>query len=95
MVDSVFQDVFDNYSSNLNFIICGSEISMMNELLTEGNPLFGRFTKKICIEELNYIETSSFYENKSIMDKIAFYSIFGGSPYINSYIDNKDSLKII
>ena len=57
MVDSVFQDVFDNYSSNLNFIICGSEISMMNELLTEGNPLFGRFTKKICIEELNYIES--------------------------------------
>lgn len=93
MVDSVFQDVFDNYSSNLNFIICGSEISMMNELLTEGNPLFGRFTKKICIEELNYIETSSFYENKSIMDKIAFYSIFGGSPYINSYIDNKDSFE--
>lgn len=48
-IDSVFQNIFDNYSDNLNFIICGSEINMMNELLTEGNPLFGRFTKKIYI----------------------------------------------
>lgn len=92
-VDSIFQDIFDNYSNNLNFIVCGSEINMMNELLVEGNPLFGRFTKKIYIEELNYIEASSFYEQKSIMDKIAFYSIFGGSPYINSFIDKNDSLE--
>lgn len=92
-IDSVFQNIFDNYSSNLNFIICGSEISMMNELLTEGNPLFGRFSKKIYLEELNYLETSSFYKNKSIMDKIAFFGVFGGSPYINSYIDSNKSLE--
>ncbi len=92
-VDSVFQDVFDNYSSNLNFIICGSEISMMGELLKEGNPLFGRFTKTIYVGELNYIEASSFYTSKSIMDKIAFYAIFGGSPYINAFIDESDSLE--
>ncbi len=93
MVDSVFQDVFDNYSDNLNFIICGSELSMMNELLTEGNPLFGRFTRKINLEEMNYIESSSFYENKTTMDKIAYYSVFGGSPYINSSINKDDSLE--
>ncbi len=92
-VDSVFQDIFDNYSENLNFIICGSEISMMDELLIEGNPLFGRFAKKMYIEELNYIESASFYDGKSIMDKIAFYSIFGGSPYINSFIDKGASLE--
>ena len=92
-VDSIFQDVFDNYSSNLNFIICGSEISMMNELLVEGNPLFGRFSKTIYLEELNYIESSSFYSNKTIMEKIAFYSVFGGSPYINSFINKDDSLE--
>ena len=92
-IDSVFQNIFDNYSDNLNFIICGSEINMMNELLTEGNPLFGRFTKKIYISELNYLEASSFYPNKSIMDKIAFYSVFGGSPYINSFIDKNETLE--
>ncbi len=92
-VDSIFQDVFDNYSNNLNFIICGSEISMMNELLTEGDPLFGRFTKKVYIDELNYIESSTFYEDKTIMDKIAFYSVFGGSPYINSFINKDGSLE--
>ncbi len=92
-IDSIFQNIFDNYSNNLNFIICGSEINMMNELLNEGNPLFGRFTKKIYIDELNYLEASSFYENKSKMDKIAFYSIFGGSPYINSFINKEDSIE--
>ena len=92
-IDSIFQDIFDNYSSNLNFIILGSEISMMNELLTQGNPLFGRFNKKIYLEELNYLETSSFYKDKSIMDKIAFFGVFGGSPYINSYIDDSKSLE--
>ena len=92
-IDSIFQDIFDNYSSNLNFIILGSEISIMNELLTQGNPLFGRFNKKIYLEELNYLEVSSFYKNKSIMDKIAFFGVFGGSPYINSYIDNSKSLE--
>lgn len=92
-IDSHFQNIFDNFSDNLNFILCGSEISMMNELLTEGNPLFGRFTKKIYIEELNYLESSSFYGNKSIMDKIAFYSVFGGSPFINSFLDQHESLK--
>ena len=92
-VDSIFQKIFDNYCSNLNVIICGSQISMMNELLTEGNPLFGRFNKKIYIDELNYIEASSFYNNKSIMDRIAFFSIFGGSPYINSLISSDDTLE--
>lgn len=92
-VDSIFQNIFDNYSNNLNFIICGSEINMMNELLIEGNPLFGRFTKKIYLEELNYLEASSFYSNKKIMDKIAFFSVFGGSPYINSFINSNISLE--
>lgn len=92
-VDSIFQKLFDNYCSNLNVIICGSQISMMADLLTEGNPLFGRFSKKIYVGELNYIETTSFYESKSIMDKIAFYSVFGGSPYVNSFLDKNDSLE--
>ncbi len=92
-VDSLFQKIFDNYSSNLNIILCGSEIKMMSELLVEGNPIFGRFNKVILLKEMNYIEASSFYDNKSIMDKIAFYSVFGGSPYINTFIDKNKSLK--
>lgn len=92
-VDSIFQKIFDNYCTNLNVIICGSQISMMKELLIEGNALFGRFSKKIYVDELNYIESSSFYSDKSIMDKIAFFSVFGGSPYINSFISKDDDLK--
>ena len=93
VVDSQFQNIIDNHISNLNLIISGSSIKVMNEILNESNPLYGRFRLIIHLKELNYIESSYFYRNKSIYDKIAFYSIFGGSPYINEFIEPKKTLK--
>ena len=65
----------------------------MQELFIEGNALFGRFKETILIEEFNYLESSLFYPDKSIYDKIAFYSVFGGSPFVNEMIDPSESLK--
>ena len=66
---------------------------MMKSLLKEGNPLFGRTDVVLHLKELNYLETSEFYLNKSIYDKIAFYAVFGGSPLINEKINPNLSLK--
>ncbi|MBQ9900289.1 MAG: AAA family ATPase [Acholeplasmatales bacterium] len=93
VVDSTFQNIIDNNLKNTNLIISGSSMRIMNEILTEGNALFGRFKEKIMVEELNYVESSSFYSNKSVYDKIMFYSIFGGSPFVNSSINPDISLK--
>ena len=43
-VDSYMQAVIDRLLPNVKLILCGSYIDMMKELLTEGNPLFGRFS---------------------------------------------------
>ena len=91
-VDSLFQKIMDE-CCNIKFIISGSHIGMMQDLLKEGNPLYGRFKNIINVEEFNYIESSYYYNSLSDYDKIAFYSVFGGSPFINESIDNRLSLK--
>ena len=92
MVDSLFQKILDN-CFNIDFILCGSHIGMMKDMLKEGNPLYSRFRSVIELKEFNYIEASYFYSNKTNYEKIAYYSVFGGSPYINSYINKNLSLK--
>ncbi len=93
-IDSMFQNVIDNHIKNLNIIISGSSMKIMNEILKEGNALFGRFKETLLIEEFNYLEASTYYYNNlTPYDKVAFYSVFGGSPYINESINPKISLK--
>ena len=93
-IDSMFQNVIDNHIKNLNIIISGSSMKIMNEILKEGNALFGRFNETLLIEEFNYLEASTYYYNDlTPYDKVAFYSVFGGSPYINESINPEISLK--
>ncbi|MDY5982204.1 MAG: ATP-binding protein [Anaeroplasma sp.] len=93
-IDSMFQNVIDNHIKNLNLIISGSSMKIMNEILKGGNALFGRFKETLLIEEFNYLEASTYYYNDlTPYDKVAFYSVFGGSPYINESINPKISLK--
>jgi len=87
-IDSHFQSIIDNYLSNINLIVSGSQVRMMETVLKEGNPLFGRFNKIIKLRELNYIEAKEFYPSYSIYDSIIMRSIFGGSPFVNQEIDD-------
>ena len=93
MIDSYFQNVLDNYSSNLNIILSGSHIGMMKTIIKESNPLFGRFDTVIHLKEFDYYEASLFYDNLSNYDKVAFYSVFGGSPFILGQLDYSESLE--
>lgn len=92
-VDSIFQSVIDNNLKNIRLFLSGSHIGMMKDLLEEKNALYGRFTTTICLKELDYLVASEFYKSKSVYDKIAMYAVFGGSPYINSALDEAKSLK--
>ena len=92
-VDSQFQNIIDNHLTNVKLIICGSNVAVMTSLLEEGNALFGRFDDVINLKELSYIEAQQFYQDKNIYDKIGFYSVFGGSPYLNRMIDPELDLK--
>ena len=92
-IDSIFQNIIDNYLTNITLYISGSHIGMMKNMLEEKNALYGRFNSIIKLSELNYIEISSFYPNKDSYDKIGIYSIFSGSPYANNFINENLSLK--
>lgn len=92
-VDSIFQKIIDNNLSNIRLFISGSHLGMMKNLLLEKNALYGRFSLIIKLDDLNYKDSSNFYSDKSVYDKVAFYSIFGGSPYINEQLDETKSLK--
>ena len=92
-VDSMFQSIIDNNLKNIRLFVSGSHIDMMKDLLEEGNALYGRFTMTLCLKELDYKTASEIYKSKSAYDKIAMYSVFGGSPYINIALDETKSLK--
>ncbi len=95
ILDSIFQNVIDKYKMNskLKLIVCGSYIDIMEALLSSTNPLYGRFTHKMNIKQMNYLESSLFYPNAKNEDKIAYYSVFGGIPYYNQFIDDSKSVK--
>lgn len=92
-VDSLFQNIIDNKLKNIRLVLSGSHIGMMKDMLREGNTLYGRFHAVIRLGELNYLEAAQFYHDKSAYDKVAFYSVFGGSPFINEALDPKESLR--
>ena len=92
-VDSYLQNIVDRMSDKIKIVLCGSYISVMKELIKESNPLFGRFTKILHIEEFDYYDASKFYPELSVKDKIAFYSVFGGSPYVLSNLNYQKSLE--
>lgn len=92
-VDSYMQRIIDNLPNNMKLILCGSYITMMKELLYADNPLFGRFSLILNLRDFNYYDAAKFYPELSIRDKIAFYSVFGGSPYVLEHLKIEKSLK--
>ena len=92
-VDSYMQRVIDDLPLNVKLILCGSYIAIMKEILQEENPLFGRFTLIQHIREFDYYDASRFYPKLSTNDKIAFYSVFGGSPFVLENLDYNLSLR--
>ena len=93
VVDSVFQCIIDNRLSNIKLILASSHIGMMKNLLQERNPLYGRFAASLKLDELNYLNTSKFYPDKSAYDKVAHYAVFGGSPFINQALNPAVTLR--
>ena len=92
-VDSQFQKIIDNHIGHIRLFLSGSHIGMMKDMLNEKNALYGRFSLTIQLPELNYKEAAEFYPGKSVYDKVAFYCVFGGSPFVNSFLCPEDDLK--
>ena len=92
-LDSEFQTIIDQYTSNINLIISGSSIHIMKQLTEHKSPLYGRFIDEISLSQFNYLDSKKMLSHLSNKELIAVYSIFGGSPYVLEKIDETKSLK--
>lgn len=92
-VDSCMQALIDRLPENVKLILCGSYITIMKELLAEDNPLFGRFTLIQHIHDFDYYDAAKFYPDLPVMEKVAFYGVFGGSPYVLENLETDKSVK--
>ena len=91
-IDSLMQIAIDQAPAGMKIIICGSYVTAMRKLLDEENPLFGRFNPIIHLEAMDYLDSSLFYQDLEIREKISFYSVFGGNPYINDALTPEEGL---
>lgn len=93
--DSIVQSVIDNHinNSNIKFILCGSYVDTMKDLMNESNPLYGRLPLKINVKPLDYYDSAKFYPSFSNEDKVKLYSVFGGVPFYIQFIDETKSVK--
>ena len=94
-LDSIIQSLIDNNksTSKLKLILCGSYVETMKSLLSEENPLFGRFDLVMNLKAMDYYDSSLFYKNFSDEDKVRLYSVFGGIPYYNRRIDSSKTVR--
>ncbi len=93
--DSVFQKVIDSYAMNckMKLVLCGSYVDIMEKLMSEDNPLHKRIGLNINLHQMDYYESAMFYPNFSNEDKVKIYSVFGGIPYYNRFIDDTKTVE--
>ena len=94
-LDSIVQSLIDKYkdTSHMKFIIFGSYVDTMKELLAKQNPLYGRVDLTIDLKPMDYYESALFYEGFSNEDKVRLYSVFGGIPYYNRLVEADKSVR--
>ena len=92
-IDSLMQVAIDQAPDHMKIIICGSYVTAMKKLLDKDNPLFGRFRPIIHLQAMDYLDSALFYQDREIRERIAFYSVFGGCPYINDRLKPEEGLR--
>lgn len=91
-IPSILQILWDEKLKNENvmIILCGSAMSFMEkEILAEKNPLYGRATGILKMNEMGFYDAIKFVPNYDPLDKIATYAVLGGIPhYLKQFSDS-------
>ncbi|MFN8496201.1 MAG: ATP-binding protein [Caldilineaceae bacterium] len=79
---SALQHAWDQHfkDSEVVLVLCGSQVRIMETLLTRQSPLFGRMTGQWCLEPLEFGALRAFFPNWSAEERVAAYAIAGGIP---------------
>lgn len=94
-IDSYLQNLidFNQDNENLYLFLCGSSVSIMEEVISSSNPLYQRFSLILKLKEMNYKEASLFTPTYSNEEKVIIYSAFGGIPFYLNKIKESESIK--
>lgn len=88
-LDSNLQKAIDKIlaPAKAKVFLTGSNVTMMEELLKESNPLAGRLPIALPIKPFDYFDASFFYPSYSPKDKLLAYAAFGGLPFFLERVD--------
>ena len=80
---SQFQKLYDEYfkPKKIKLVLCGSSISMMDEITSHSSPLYGRRTGKIHLQPFTIKETNKFLNLNNLEDTFKYHLLFSGVPY--------------
>jgi len=90
-IPSILQNIWDGRLRNENVmvVLCGSAMSFIeNEILAEKNPLYGRTTGILKMNEMSFYEAIQFLPNYSALDQIAAFAALGGIPHYLKQFDD-------
>lgn len=94
-IPSLLQKLWDEQlrAANVMFIICGSAMSFMKkEILAEKNPLYGRATGILKLQEMDFYDAQQFFPSYTTNDKILAYAVLGGVPHYLKQFSDKLSI---
>ncbi|WP_299332658.1 ATP-binding protein [Haloplanus sp.] len=93
---SVIQRLWDQElrDTGVTLVLVGSSISMMEESTLLGNsPLYGRFTEKIDLRQLDFAAARTFFPESYTPERLLFaLGVFGGTPYYLDGVELDDDL---
>lgn len=95
-VDASLARIIDLEKSDqlhLKFLISGSYCDLMQGLIDNKSPLYGRFDLIEEIHEFDYYDAAKFFPNYSSEEKFKAYAVFGGLPYALSLLDPAKSVE--
>jgi AAA+ ATPase superfamily predicted ATPase len=78
---SILQDHWDNRLSKGKpyIVLCGSSVSMMENLLGYKSPVYGRRTEQVLLEPLSFKDARDFLPGP-VEDQVEAYAVLGGTP---------------
>ena len=75
----VLQEYLD-FSQRNPIVLCGSSVSMMEELTGYGSPIYGRRTLSLKVEPLKFWHVGEFFPNYSVEELVKTYAVLDGIP---------------
>jgi AAA+ ATPase superfamily predicted ATPase len=93
-ITGTLQKTWDQWLSKANLILAlsGSQMGLMQEMLSYQEPLYGRATAQLRLPPMPYGDTREFFPDYRAKDRVAVYSIWGGVPAYWERLDASASI---